>query len=165
MSNHPGMNFFHMVKVGVAIAPQSISGATVNGSAIVEPWKFGRQISFLLAGGAFASSSVGACTVQGRARSDGSTWSPLKQSDGTTNLIFTATALADAGALEGGLLLGTLDLGDVNSETYEAIRLSYVESGSAAQLISASYVISGLYTQPSGTSDDLWAKLHNQPAA
>lgn len=153
-----GNNFFHNNKTGTALQPQSVSNTTVAGETIVEPWRIGRQITFILLGGAFASSANGACTVQGLRRDDGTTWEALKESDGTTDLEFTATALDDGGALEGDRLLGTIDMGDIDGETYEAIRLSFEEDATAAMLVGAAYVISDLYARPSGDTDDLFSK-------
>lgn len=60
-----GNNFHHANVVGLALAPQSLNNGAGTGVTISEPWSIGRQISFILAGGAFAASSVGACAVQG----------------------------------------------------------------------------------------------------
>jgi len=157
-----GNNFHHANKSGLALAPQSVNNATVTGPAIEEPWRSGNQLSFILLGGAFASGVDGAMTVQGLRRDDGTTWEALKESDGTTDLAFTATLLDDAGGLEGGSVVGTLpfDSGGYE-ETYKSVRLSYTESGSAAALIGAAYVISDLRGKVSGQSDDLFSKARH----
>lgn len=92
-------------------------------------------------------------------RSDGTTWEALTESDGTTALVFTAAKLADAGALEGSVVLGTIPLQELDGTTYKAIRIVYTESGSAAQLVSAVYVISDVYSQKTSQADDLFSKV------
>lgn len=167
MSLH-GRNFFHNNDVGTALVPQSIaSAATVTGPAITEPWNRGRQLSFILLGGAFGATTSLAITVQGLRRDDGTTWEALKQSDGTTNLTFTEANLDDGDAIENGYVLGTVDLADVDSATYEAMRLSVTENGGGANtvLLAAAYSISDLYKRPSGETDDLFSKAHASPAA
>lgn len=163
-----GNNFFHAIKYGTALLSQSIAaGATVNGPTISEPWSHGRQIAFTLNGGAVAANGSLAVKVQGLKRSDGTTWEALKEHDGVTDLQFTPTLLDDAGAIETSAILGTLDLGDLDGTTYKAIRLSFTENGGAgggAFLIGAIYQIYDLYTHPSGTTDDLFAKVRANPA-
>lgn len=152
-----GNNFFHANSVGNAVDPQSINGATVAGNTILMPWRDGRQISFILLGGAFASSGSLTVDVQGQKISDG-TWENLKENDGTTDLEFTETKMNDGGTLENGKLLGTIDFSRINGTVYKAIRLSVTEDGSAACLFGAAYVVSGLYNKPSGDTDDLFSK-------
>jgi len=167
MSLH-GRNFFHAHLVQLAVAPQSIaSAATVNGQTVVEPWNWGRQLSIILLGGAFGATTSLAVTVQGLKRSDGTTWEALKESDDVTNLAFTPTLLDDATIIENGYLMGTIDLGDVDSEVYEAIRISVTENGGGANavLFAAVYVIADLYARPGGEVDDLFYKAHAAPPA
>lgn len=152
-------NIFHVTKSGLALAPQSVASATVNGATIQAPWSYGNQIRFLLLGGAFAAGSSGRVKVQGQ-RIDDDSWEALKEYDGTTDLEFTVTALDDAGALENGYLSGTLDLARVDVETYQAIRLTATAENANAQLFAAAYEIFELYETPSGGTDDLWTKHH-----
>lgn len=150
-----GNNFWMSVKAGVAIKPQSIGAATVNGETILAPWKTGRQITFILQGGAFSSTSVGHCVLQ--VRNADATW---EASDPA--LAFTTSKLADSGALEGSYLLATFDFSDVVGleRLHDAIRLSYTQDTSAqTQLISASYVISDLFKHPSTeATPEFWAQ-------
>lgn len=158
-----GNNFFHHAKVGSALLSQSIAAAgTANGVTILEPWRIGRQLSFLLTAGAMGASSSLTCTVQGLRRDDGTTWEAVKESDGTTNLAFTPTDLDDAGALETqGYLLGTMDLNHFDGETYKAVRIVIVNDGTPAVVMGASYIISDLYKMSDAEgAADLFDKLH-----
>lgn len=156
---HKGNNFFSSVVVGLALAPQSVGQASASGATISEPWRIGRQISFILLGGVFGTAVAATCKLEGLLRSDGATWQTLKQDDGITDLGFTASKLADTAALELGALLGTVDVSRLDSTTYKAIRLKYTQSTSAVTaLIGAAYVISDLYSRPSTQTDDLFSK-------
>ncbi len=151
-------NFFHAVKAGVAIPAQSLtSAAATDMVAVSEPWRIGRQITFILVGGAIASSGQLAVAVQGLLRADGTTWEALKQKDGTTALVFPAAKLGDTDEIEKGLLMGTLPLSRIDNETYKAIRIVPTESGGGASLISAAYVISDLVAEASGQTDELFS--------
>lgn len=151
-----GKNFHHHNIVGLAVAPKDYNGVATVGATIKEPWTKGRQLSFILIGGAFASSASLTCVVQGQKRSDDS-WVTLKEHDGSTDLEFTQTKLDDTAEIEGGALLGTIPLNTIDVETYKALRL--LPTGSAhSQIFGASYIISDLYTSPSGQEDDLFSK-------
>lgn len=152
-----GNNFFHATVTGNAVDPQSISNATVAGNTISEPWKTGRQISFLLLGGDFAATGSLTVDVQGQ-RIDTGAWENLKEDDGTTDLEFTQTSMDDGGTLENGSLLGTIDVSRLDGTTYKAIRLNVTEENTAACLFGAAYVISDLYAHVSGETDDLFSK-------
>jgi len=153
-----GKNPFHSAIHGVALVPQSVNGAAVNGATITEPWKKGRWITFIFIGGAWAAVVDGTLAVQGLKRSDGTTWVAIKEADGTTALVFLATLLDDAGIGENGSFIGSLDLTAFDGSTYKAIRLVYTEGGSAAALVGCAYYISGLYSEPGGDTDYLYAK-------
>lgn len=157
-----GNNFFHAVKFGRALAPQTVSNATVTGDAIVEPWKEGRQLSFIAVFGDIAAATF-TLQVQGRLRSDGSTWEDVQV--GGTTLQFTSSKMTDAGAADGGALIGTLDLNVFDGETYEAIRLEGVESATANVPIGVAYVIYDLLVHPSGETDEIFDTQRNAPAA
>ena len=150
-------NLHHMTKVENVIPPQSISNTTVNGTAIDRPWEKYSQIGFLLLGGAFAASSSGLCVIQGQ-RKDNDAWEALKESDGTTDLAFTATALDDAGAAEDGALLGTLDCNRIDATTYKAIRPAFTAENANAQLVAIAALLYEPLTWPSGQDDDLFYK-------
>jgi len=153
-----GNNFFHDAFCGVALVPQSVTNTSAVGVTIKEPWTRGRQIAFLLMGGAQAATVDGKMEIQGLQRDDGTTWATLKEYDGSTDLEFTVTLLDDAGDFENGLVLGTIPLSHVDSETYSAIRVKYTEGGNAASLICVGYVIYDLFEKPSGMTDDLFSK-------
>lgn len=155
---HPGRNPFHANIHGVALVPQSVTNTNVAGATILEPWKKGRWLTFIFIGGAWAATVNGKLEVQGLARSDGVTWATLTEADGTTDLEFLATLLDDGGAGENGAFIGSLDLTHIDGVTYKAVRLKYTESGNAAALVGAAYYISGLYSEPGGDTDYLYAK-------
>lgn len=143
--------------VGLAVAPQSIaSAATINGATIAAPWLKGRNISFIIAGGAMGATTSLQVKVQQQKISD-STWVNMTRKDGTTVLEFPPADLDDAQALEAGALIGTLDCSDIDGTTYKAIRLVVIENGGGANtvLFSAVYVITDVYTHPSGQVDKL----------
>src|SRR6185436_7779618 len=142
-----GNNFFHANKVGVAIAPVSIASGAATAVAISEPWKLGEQITFVLQGGAFAAGATATCVVQGQKRSDDA-WENHKNAVGT-DIAFTPAKLAKSGALENGVLIGTIPVIDFDSSKYKAVRLLFTAGTANAQLISASYVISELRRVPS----------------
>jgi len=158
-----GNNFFHHNKVGNALLPASIAAAgTGTGTTISEPWRRGRQLSFILLAGAMGGSSSLTATIQGLRRDDGTTWEALKESDGITNLAFTPANMDDAGQLEtDGYLLGTMDLNHIDGITYSAVRLVLVNDGTPAVVAGAAYVISDCYRLTDGEgSADLFDKLH-----
>ena len=152
-----GNSLVHATKSGLALAPQSVNNGTVNGPTISEPWKHGRQIVFTFLGGVWAATVDGIAKIQRLLRSDMSTWDDLPNAAGA-DLEFTQTLLDDTGDGESAIIRGTLDLTAIDATTYAAIRLVYIEGGSAAALVGALYEIFDLYTHPSGDTDDLWAK-------
>lgn len=152
-----GNNFVQAVKFGTAIPAQSITAATVNGNAISEPWRDGRQLSFVFVGGAFVALSSGRLKVQGLRRDDGTTWEDIQTPAGV-DLEFEPTKLDDAGAGENGTLIGTIDMADVDGVTYKSLRAQYIEETAAvAQIVAVAYIISDLYERPSGMTDELFA--------
>lgn len=155
-----GNNFFHTVLTGVALVPQSVGQATVNGVEIEEPWTKGRQISFFLLGGVFGAAASGRARIQGLLRSDGTTWQAINESDGTTPLEFTVTLLDDATQIENGSILGTLDLGMIDGDTHKSLRLTFEqETAAVTALIACGYIIFDTYKHPSGQVDDLFNKV------
>lgn len=155
-----GKNFFHAVKTGVAVPPVSLSNANTSSTsvAIVEPWRQFRQLSFLMIGGAFATSGQLTATIQGLARSDGTTWSALKDKAGN-DLVFPAAKIGDGDALENGALLGTIPLSDVDSDTYKAVRILLAETATAACLVGVAYILSDPHSESTGQADELFALL------
>ena len=143
------MNLHHMAKFVNALPPQSIASATVNGTAIDRPWESYKQLAFLLLGGAFAASASGLCVIEGQ-RIDDDSWEPLKESDGTTDLQFTATALDDTGAAEDGALIGTLATSRIDATTYKAVRPSFTAENANAQLVGIGAILFDPIVWPSG---------------
>jgi hypothetical protein len=151
-------NNFHLANiVGVALSVQGANNETINGDAIVRPWEQGRQITFLWAGGPFAASSSGRLQFQYQDASDDS-WNALTESDGTTQLEFTATDFDDTGAAEDGVLIGTIPLEYVPAAA-KALRVNLISEG--AQLINGgvAYIISDLHKHPAATADQLFSKV------
>lgn len=158
-------NLWEEVIFGLALAPQSIaSAATVNGPTIVAPWKKGRAISFLFLGGAFGTTTAAIVKIQKQKISD-STWVDETRPDGTTVLRIPASRSNDASALEAGALMGTLDMGPIDGDTYKAIRVTVVENGGGANamLMGVGYLIHDLYQHPSNMVDELWALQRYAP--
>jgi hypothetical protein len=153
-----GNNFHHAHTFGVALVPQSVSNTTVDGPAIAEPWKTGRQLSFILLGGAFAATVDGEFTIEGLKRSDGTTWETLLDGSGA-GLVLTGAKYNDAGALENGSLLATLPLDDVDSTTYKSVRITFTEGATAAALVAVAFVISDLYGRPGGAADETFSLM------
>lgn len=152
-----GNNFFEAVILEKCIQPKSCVSETVNGATILEPWRKGRQISFIAQGGVFAANANGQLKLQGQKRSDGS-YANLLDKDGNV-LEFDPTILDDTGALEAGVALGTIDFSKIDVDTYKGIRVVFIESGAGAMLISVVGVISDLIRHPSSQTDYLAAKL------
>lgn len=152
-----GNNFFERHVVLAHILPLSVNNTTAAGAWIVEPWQKGRQLSFVLEGGAIGTASTGTAKVQGRLRGT-STAVTLFEPDGTTELQYDPAALSDTAAFEGGALLGTLDLTRISSETYDAVRLLYDNDVAVANLVSCIAIISDLYEHPSTQVDYLYER-------
>lgn len=151
-----GNNFHHKVTLGQSLAPQSVTNTTVSGNPIVEPQRTARQIAFILQGGAFAATVNGTFTLQGRLRSDGTTWQTLKDKDGS-NLALSGAVYNDGGALENGALLGTLRTDAYDTDTYEAVRIQFTEGNNAAALIAVAHILFDQREVPSGQEDKLFA--------
>lgn len=150
-----GNNFHHVVEVGQSLAPQTVSNATVSGTAIVEPQNRCTQIAFILQGGALAATVDGSFVFQGRLRSDGTTWATLLDKDGN-NMILEGTKWNDAGALENGAFVGTLRVDAVDFTTYEAVRVQFIEGGTANALIAVAHILFGFMEKPTGQTDELF---------
>lgn len=153
-------NNFHLHAIPkLALAPQSVAAATVTGPDLLEGQTLARQVAIILAGGAIGATATGiTCTVQGKKRSDG-TYANLKQADNVTDLTFTAALLQDTAQLENGIVLGTINYDDIDTETYSGIRLSFVVGGAGAALVSATYVLYDLRSMNYNAVDDLFLKL------
>lgn len=136
------------------LRPQVVQNTTVNGDAVVEPWKIGRQMGVTIISAALASGVSFRTALQGRQRSDG-TWVNLTEPDGAGNIGFTQQV--DGGELDTeGEMVGSLDLTRLDSTTYDAIRIAFTETGNVAADVASIGHITDLYTHPSGETDDLW---------
>ena len=147
-------NFYENAIISNALNAQTVNAATVDGPAIVEPWRTGRQLAVILVGGTLAAGSSGRFKASVRKRSD-ATWVALLDKN-ATQIEFPVLKLDDAGALENGALVGTLDLDYVDSDTYNAIRFSYTSEGAQNQTVAAAYVLYDLYARPGSQIDDLF---------
>src|SRR5688572_29245240 len=109
-----GNNLHHRIITGAAIVPVSIASGAATAVAIPDTTlRKGRQLHFILLGGAFAAGATATCVVQGQKRSDAA-WEALKNS-AAADIAFTASELADAGALEvGGQFLGTVPISEID---------------------------------------------------
>lgn len=142
---------------GVAVQPQSVVSATVNGATISEPWRKGRQIAFFFLGGAFASGAQLTFKVQVRDRV-AQTWANVKDAKGVNDMQVDTTRTADAGPLEAGALIGSLEMDFFNGDTKDAIRLTVQESGAGASLVAVGYIIYDCYERPQTNTDELFSR-------
>jgi hypothetical protein len=92
-----------------AFEAQAVGTTDVPGATIVAPWRFGRKITFLWSTGPLAAADAFTLTYEAR-RKGTSTWDKIKTYDGTENLSPLAAAVADAGAIENGVIMSTIDL-------------------------------------------------------
>jgi hypothetical protein len=132
--------YFRNHITGLALAPSDVNNETVNGATILEPWTFGRSIAFQVILGTLADALV--VTVEGLLRSDGTTWQTVQDFTGAADLGFALTNTD--GSADGTGVLGELDLGAIDSDTYKAIRLSVVNDAAAICFIGATYSIYNL---------------------
>ena len=145
-----------MVTGATSISSQAVNNTTVNGSAILEPWKEGHQIVFVMNIGALPGATSMTYTIQGRLRSDGATWQTLK--DASANNLALAGAKFDAGgASENSTLLATLRCDAVDSGTYEAVRIIAANSAAAAAIVGISHIIWDVYSRPTSQTDEIFA--------
>src|SRR5262245_53287241 len=136
------------------IAAQSVSSITsIDGDAITEPWKLGRRLTFLWIFGAFAGTASGLAIVQGKKRSDGN-WENVVDKDGNA-LQIPAAKLDDAGALESNPAWASVDLSNIDSTTYSALRARFTNEVAVAMLIACAYILDDLYEIPSGQADEI----------
>ena len=150
---------FRRTQHGSAVAPQSISAATVAGSTISLPWKNGSEIRFLFHGGAWPATTNFTAKVQLQKISDDS-WVTMTNPTGS-DVEFLQTKLDDGGDGEGGTISGTLDLTSLDSATYKAMRIQVINSAATLAYLGISYEIFGLYSMEAGDAnsgglDDLW---------
>jgi hypothetical protein len=163
--------FHESVIPGVALAPVAVGTAGALGLAIVNPWREGRLLNIFLMAGVLHASDVFTVTVQAR-RIGTSTWDPVKINGGVGNLTFTVAETSKGGDVEGGVLLGTINLARLKSGAagnlppvssvqyeYDALRLAFANSNNTSPgVIGACYIISDLFSVPSETTDDLFFK-------
>lgn len=142
-----GNNFHHANISGRSISPQVVGVATVNGVTISEPWRDGRQITFLLIVGVVTGDITFHWEVQERGTT---TWKDLMDNaDTPVDVEVTFDSSADDTQLE-----ATIALKDIDSDTYDAIRIQ-VTGTNAADAASCSHVISDLYERPGGDANAL----------
>jgi hypothetical protein len=150
---------------GLAIAPQAIGTTDVDGVAIVRPWEIGRYITFMAIGGALVGADALTVKVQAR-RAGTSTWDDVQDSTGAADLAFTVSKLSDGGAVENGVVIGSLDLERLtNGNTgntavnlpkvsgtaydYDAIRLTAVNANNSSPgIVGFGYLITHIRDTP-----------------
>lgn len=142
---------------GVAFKNQTVNNTSVNGAAIVEPWRLGHSIRFLVNASDFAATTDVTIKLEARSRATGS-WGALNIKGTSTQLAFTATLFDDGGGGESVVTSGEVDFADIDTESYSAIRVVVANAVATAALIAISYEINDLYRRPSSATDDLWAK-------
>jgi len=133
--------FFHNHKVYQMVDPQAVNNTTANGDTITEPWREGRRLAIIATAGALPNAvTIG---VEGLLRSDGTTWENVKAKDGTTDLEWSESTATDVEVAE-------LDLQDLDSDTYKAIRVTVTNGSASNCLVGVVGVISELIRNPSG---------------
>jgi hypothetical protein len=128
---------------GTAIAPQAVAvGASAAGARIVFPAQYGRNIGFLFNVVPGAGVTAFACRLEG-SNDNGTSWAPVKQNDGATDLAFTGADFITGGAAAGVSVLGSIPVGRVK---YRDLRLNVitVTGGSAGVTVAATFVINNL---------------------
>ena len=156
-----GMNFHHSNQSFTALAPETLNDSAQSGPAIVDPWRRGKAMTYILNGGALVAGGTLTVAVEGRLRSDGATWEAIKEADGATALAFTPALLVDGAQLDGGVVNGTIPFSKIDGETYEALRLVATAAGTQNMPVSAVAVLHQFYERPSGDTDDLLEKLRS----
>lgn len=155
-------NFHHNNIVGVSFEPQTLNSggtASATGATILEPQIKGRDVVFVLVGGDFATTVDGTGVIQGRLRSDHTTWEQLKEDDGVTGLAFDEALFANDSELEDGVVIGTLPAERIDWETYDAVRIVVTATAAANMVIGCVHIIGGTLAVPSGQEDNLFAKV------
>lgn len=144
---------------GLAVAPQAINNAQVDGVDIKEPWSIGRMIWFLISMATIPAATQLHFYVYGKKRSD-SSYVRLKDVSGN-DLEIPIAKLATAGAGSAATLFAGLDLSRVDSTTYSALRVSLKNDNATAQVGGCTYEIGDLTALPSSQVDDT---IELQPA-
>ncbi len=161
---------------GQALAPQAIAAAgTANGPRIVDPAKRGRYLSIFLNNGGLTGVTAFTARLEG-SNDGGSTWAPVKQNDGLTDLAFTGARFTAAGSnnVANKVAMGTIELG---RGKYQDYRLAVTTVTGATINVSATFLITGLWKEAtgvqypagqnqygqtlasSGTTEDFWLNL------
>lgn len=140
----------------LAFAPATVNNTETSGVVIVEPWKIGRLITFLLSLATIPGATQGHAYVYGRKRSDGSF---VKLKDKSNNDLEVPVAkLATGGAGSAAALFMSLDLSKVDATTYDALRFNVKNDNATALVASATYEITDIARLPSGQIDE-WIDL------
>lgn len=149
-----GNNFHERHVVGSHIVAQSVANTTVNGTAINKPWRDADQLTFIVQLGAQTNSPVLSLTLEAQAVNDA--WVTWADAAGA------GASWADAALTANTTLIGTVPLAHIQSDTYKALRLAFVNAtGGSTALISVTYVLSELHYEPSAQADGFFATFHN----
>lgn len=149
-------NFHHETLPIMALPSQSIGVATVNGSAIGAWWLEAGQVTFVLVGGAFASSADLTIDFQGQKIAD-DTWATIKQWDKTTAMSLAGARYDDTGPLENGVMYATILSRLVDATVYKDFRISITNAAGTA-IVGVVAILSNLFAHPSGAVDETFAK-------
>jgi hypothetical protein len=91
-----------------ALAAQTIAPAgTANGNRIVFPAQLSEQLVIVLNYSAGAGLTAFSARLEG-SNDNGTTWAPVKQNDGLTDLTFSGAKFLPAGAYDGGVAVGSI---------------------------------------------------------
>ena len=143
-----------------AFASQAVNNSAVKGATIATPWRIGRRGLFVLSYGAMTTNDSVTVSLEKR-RQGTSTWDPIKQYDGTTNMAFAAAA--DTSSFDQGIQLGELDFSQLHVASddplnplvssvryeYDAIRLSAINAAAQNVNLSAVLLIGDMISEPS----------------
>lgn len=160
------IRLFEQLNAGVALVPQNVGNAQVNGAAIVNPWSIGHSLLFIATAGAFATNDSITFKIELR-RAGTSTWDRLKDPAGNDVVSTAQTPTGQLGTT--GFWLGELDLNRIQTVKkpdgradydYDALRIVAINGVAQNVVIGIGYVIGHPYTRPVGTAavEDLFNK-------
>ncbi len=143
--------FFYTL-LALALAPQTINNAQVDGVDIKEPWSLGRVIKFFLLLATIPGATQLHFYVYGKKRSDGS-YVRLKDVAGN-DLEIPIARIATSGAGSAAALGASLDLSRIDSTTYSALRISVKNDNATAQVGGVAYEIADTLIHPTSQVDE-----------
>lgn len=152
------MNFQYHNIPKLALTPTDIDGATVNGAALGQWWREGRQITFLMHAGALTGAGTELTVkIQGQQISDDS-WVNLPGFDGVTDLEMSGTGFGDGEAVETAVVMGTMSSRYIDAMVYKDMRITVTEAGGAATEVTCFAIVSDLYAMNETATDYLFSQ-------